>query len=63
MINITFRNISRLFFLFLKKTAHNYLKRDCFDKYYIPFVEVKDLNVLIYKKPIFDKLTKKAIGE
>ena len=50
-------------FTFLKKTAHNHLKRDCFDKYYSPFLEVKDLNVLIYNKPIFDKLTKKARGE
>ena len=29
--------------------------RDCFDKYYMPLVEIKNFNALIGNKPIFDQ--------
>ena len=29
--------------------------RDSFNEYYIPFVEIKDFNVLIENKPFFDQ--------
>ena len=32
--------------------------RGCFDQYYIPLVEIKDVNALIDNKPFFDQPVK-----
>ena len=49
MINPTFRDINRLFVL-LSKNGDNDHKKDSFDKYYMPLVEVKDYDALIDNK-------------
>ena len=50
MIDPTFRNIDRLFVLSFKN-GDNYPKRNSFDKYYMPLVEIRELNALTDNKP------------
>ena len=53
LIDRTFTNINRLFFLFFKRNnAGN--NRDSFSHYYVPNVKIKDFNVLIDGKSFFD---------
>ena len=47
LIDPTFKNIKRLFVLSFKKGNYD-PTRNSFDEYYIPFVEIKDFNVLVY---------------
>ena len=54
MIDPTFRNISRLL-VPLFNIDNNDPTRLCFDKHYMPLVEIKDFNVLIQNKPFFDQ--------
>ena len=49
LIDPTFTNVNRLFVL----TFENDYDRTSFSKYYVPKVEIKDLNVLIDGKPFF----------
>ena len=51
LLDPTFRNINRLFVLSFKK-FNNDPKRNLFDKYYMPLVEI-DSNALIDNKPFF----------
>ena len=53
LINPTFINVSRLFVLLLARTILDN-KRDFFSHYYLPNVEIKDLNALIDRKNFFD---------
>ena len=50
----TFSNINRLFILPLRN-GDNDPTRDSFEKYDMPFVEIKDFNALIDNKPFFDQ--------
>ena len=50
MIDPTFTNVNRLFFL----TFENENNRTSFSKYYVTEVEIKDFNVLIDGKPFFE---------
>ena len=50
--------------VFLFKNGNNDPTRNSFDKYYIPLVETKDFNAIIFNKPFFlltQKKNKKAI--
>ena len=49
MINLTFRNINRLFVLSFKNSDYDPTK-DSLDKYYMPLTEIKDFNALIQNK-------------
>ena len=54
MIALTFQNINILFnFSFIN--GGNDHTRNYFDKYYMPFVEIKDCNALIDNKLFFDQ--------
>ena len=57
MLDLPIRNINRLFVL-LSKAVENDLMRNSIVKYYIPLVEIKDLNVLIVNKLFFKQLAK-----
>ena len=49
----TFKNVNRLFVLsFTRNNAGD--NRDSFSHYYVPNVEIKDLNILIVGKSFFD---------
>ena len=50
LIDPTFTNVNRLFVL----TFENEDDRTSFSKYYVPKVEIKDFNVLIDGKPLFE---------
>ena len=50
----TFRNINRLFLLSFRNGDDD-PSRYSFDKYYMPLVEIKELNVLSDNKPVFDQ--------
>ena len=50
LIDPTFTNVNRLFVLSLE----NEYDRTSFSKYYVPKVEIKDFNVLVYGKPFFE---------
>ena len=50
MTDPTFTNVNRLFFLLFE----NENDRTSFTIYYVPKVEIKDLNVLIDEKPFFE---------
>ena len=50
LIDPTFNKANRLFVL----TFENEDDRTSFSKYYVPKVEIKDFNVLIYGKPFFE---------
>ena len=54
----TFRNINRLFVIPFRNGS-NYPARDSFNKYYMPFIEIKDFNALIDDKPFIDQPVKK----
>ena len=57
LIEPTFINVDRLFVLsFARNTKGD--NRDSFSYYYVPNVEIKDLNVLIDGKNFFDLLVK-----
>ena len=58
MTDPTFRNISRLFVLLLKN-GNNDSTTDCFDKYYMLLIEIKDSNALIDNEPCFGQPIKK----
>ena len=55
LINPTFTKINRLFLLLFE----NEEDRTSFSKYYVPKVEIKDFNVLIDRKRVFDVPVKK----
>ena len=57
MIDPTFRNINRLFALSFKN-LENDLERDSYDKYYMPVVEIKNVNAFIDNKTFFDQHAK-----
>ena len=57
LIDLTFRNINRLFVLSFKNSNDD-PTRNSFDKYYMPLVEVKGFNALIDNKPFFDQPVK-----
>ena len=40
------------------KNDGNDATRNCFNKYYMPLVKIKDFNVLNYHKPFFDQSIK-----
>ena len=44
MVDPTFRNINRLLVLSSKNSDNN-LSKDSFDKYYVPLVEVKEIEM------------------
>ena len=58
MIDPTCRDFNRLFVLSFKN-GDNDPARNCFNKYYMSLVEVKDFNALVGKKPFFDQPLKK----
>ena len=47
---MTCDNVSRMFVLAYENEA----SRSSFSKYYTPFVEIKDYNVLINRQPFFE---------
>ena len=53
LIDPTFTNVNRLFVLSFAKNILGH-KRDSFSHYYVPNVEIKDFNVLIDGKSLFD---------
>ena len=57
MIDLTFRNINRLF-VFSFRNGNNDPTRDSFDKYYISLIETTDFDALIDNKPFFDQPVK-----
>ena len=57
LIDLTFRNINRLFVLSFKN-GNDDPTRNSFDKYYILLVEIKDFNALIDNQPSFNKPVK-----
>ena len=57
LIYPTLRNTTRLFVLSFK-SSNDATSRNSFDKYYIPLVEIKSFNSLIYNKPFFDQSVK-----
>ena len=58
MIDPTWRDINRLFVLSIKN-GDNDCARNCFNKYYMPLVEIKDFNALDGNEPFFDQPLKK----
>ena len=58
MIDLTFRNINRLFVLSVKHDD-NAPTRNLFDRHYMPLLEIKDFLVLINNKPFFLSTSKK----
>ena len=57
LIDPTFKNVNRLFVLPFARTILGD-KRDSFSHYYLPNVEIKDSNVLIDGKSLFDSPVK-----
>ena len=57
MIDLTFRNISRLLFISFKN-VDNDPARNYFGKYYIPLVEMEGFEALISSEPFFDQSVK-----
>ena len=45
-------------FIFSFKSGNDDPKRNPFDKYYMPLVEIKDFNALVANKSFFDQLVK-----
>ena len=65
LIDPAYRNINRLFVLSFKNGNYD-PKRDSFEKFYMPLVEIKDFNALIDNKAFFDQPVKnkgKASGK
>ena len=57
LIDPTFTKVNRLFVLSFERIEENNVKkdhRDSFTHYYVPSVEIKDLNVLINVESFFD---------
>ena len=57
LIDPTFTKINRLLVLPFERIEENIVKkdhRDSFLHYYVPNVEIKDFNVLIHGKSLFD---------
>ena len=54
MIDQTFRNINKLFFVSFKNDDNDPTINSS-TKYYMPLVEIKDFHVLISNKPFFDQ--------
>ena len=57
LIDPTFTKVNRLFVLSFERTEENNVKRyhrNSFSRYYVPNIEIKDLNVLINGKSFFD---------
>ena len=59
LIDPTFININRLFVL-LFKNGNDDPTRNSFDRYDVPFVEIKDFDALIDNKPFFISQLKKT---
>ena len=59
LIDPTFININRLFVL-LFKNGNDDPTRNSFDRYDVPFVEIKDFDALIDNKPFFISRLKKT---
>ena len=60
LIDSTFSNVNRLFVICFE----NEEDKTSFSNYYVPKVEIKDYNVIIYGKPLFEipvKITQKLI--
>ena len=57
MTDPPFWNINRLFVLPFKN-GDRYPKRDSFDKYYMPLIEIKDFKSLIENKEFFGQTVK-----
>ena len=57
MTDPTFRNVNRLFALSFK-LGRNVSPRNAFNRNYVPFVEIKDFNVLLDNILFFDQSTK-----
>ena len=57
LIDPTFGNITG-FFVLSSKNGNDDPTRNAFDKYYMPFVEIKDFNPLIDNITIFDQTVK-----
>ena len=53
-MDLTFRNINRLFVLSFENGS-NILTINYFEKYYILLIEIKDFDVLIDNEPFFDQ--------
>ena len=57
LIDPTFTNVNRLFVLSFERIEENNVKKDyrnSFSHYYVPNVQIKDFNVLIDGKNVFD---------
>ena len=59
LVHTTCRNINRFFVLSFKNDNDD-PKRDYFNKYQMPLVEIKYFNALINSKPFFDQSVKKT---
>ena len=59
MIDVTFRDINRLFILSFKAGDDDPTRRS-FDKYYITLIEIKHFNASIDNKPFFSSARKKT---
>ena len=57
MIDPTFRDINRLLII-SSKSGENLLKRNYFENYYMPSVDIKDFNELIDIELFFDQHVK-----
>ena len=57
LIDPTFTNVNRLFVLSFSRN-NNTDNRDSFSNYYVPYVEIKDFNVLINGKSFLDLAVK-----
>ena len=58
LIDLTFRNINRLFLLSLRN-GNNDPTTNSFDKYYMLLVEIKDFKAIIDNESFFDQPVKK----
>ena len=57
LVDLTFRNINKLFALSFKN-GYDDPTKSSFYKYYMSLVEIKDFNALIDNKPFFDQPVK-----
>ena len=62
LIDPIFRNISR-FFLLSFKNGNDDPSRNSFNRYYMPLVEMKKINILIDSKPFYNQPVKKKIRQ
>ena len=54
LIDLTFKNVNKLFVLSFERTEDHKDYRDSFIHYYVPKVQIKDFNVLIDGRSFFD---------